>query len=314
MADQRLSRTAGRPLGPALDPGLDRRGLGLLALAVFSVGAAAVLIRLAAAPALTTAFVRLAVGGGVLALGAAVRCRSQTSTLSVASLPRLVTAGGLLALHFALWIASLSFTTVAASVVLVCLQPVFVALLARALLNEVVGRRVAAGIAIALTGAAVIATAGADGTPAAGGPSMLVGNLLALLGAIAIALYVLVLRSQRGDVVLSSAIVTVTAALALLPACLILGEPLWPATTSQVGWLVALALGPQVVGHTALNAALQRLPAAMVSGSILGEPVIASALAWLCLGERPSAATLLGGAITLVGVGVLLSRASTEET
>jgi drug/metabolite transporter (DMT)-like permease len=71
-------------------------------------------------------------------------------------------------------------------------------------------------------------------------------------------------------------------------------------------WLLALALGPQVIGHTALNAALRHLPAAVVSGSILLEPVIASALALVVLDERAGARTLAGSVITLVGVVFLL--------
>jgi drug/metabolite transporter (DMT)-like permease len=316
--------------------GLDRTGLLLLLVAVVSVGAAAVLIRLAAAPALTTSFVRLAVGGVVLIasvvagqarraqrfpqthralqahrdardldLPQSARGSPRATSATSLDLRRVVAAGVLLALHFALWIASLSRTTVAASVVLVCLQPVFVALLAWWLLGERTGRRALAGIAVAFSGAAVIAV---DAAPAALAPGMstTAGNVLALAGAVAIALYVLVLRGQRGDVLLTSAGVTTTAALVLLPLCLVSGAPLLPASSTQALWLLALALGPQVIGHTALNAALQRLPASVVSGSILGEPVIASALAWLALGEKPGALTAVGAGVTLIGVALLL--------
>jgi drug/metabolite transporter (DMT)-like permease len=295
---------------PAVAGGHDRLGLSLLVVAVVSVGAAAVLVRLAQAPALTTSFVRLAIGGAVLSVAAVAR-RARRQDTAWPALRPLVVAGVLLAAHFALWIASLSRTTVAASVVLVCLQPVFVALLAGAVLREAIGARVGAGIVVALVGAVVIAFDPGGATPAGvDSGATTTGNLLALGGAVAIALYVLVLRSQRGDVLVSSAIVTSTAAVTLLPACIATGAPLLPSTSTQAAWLLALALFPQVIGHTALNAALQRLPAAIVSGSILAEPVIASALAWLALGERPGPATLLGGGVTLVGVAVLLSRSS----
>jgi drug/metabolite transporter (DMT)-like permease len=227
---------------------------------------------------------------------------------------RVVAAGVLLALHFALWIASLSRTTVAASVVLVCLQPVFVAGIAWLVLREPTPRRVLGGIGVALFGALMVAASSDVDAPAVPQVSSLTGNLLALGGAVAIALYVLLLRAQRGDVLVTSAWVTTTAALVLLPLCLILGAPLLPSSSTQAAWLVALALGPQVVGHTALNAALQRLPAAVVSGSILGEPVIASGLAWLFLGEQPGPGTAIGGAITLAGVAVLLSEQAAPAT
>ncbi len=285
----------------------------LLATGVVSVGAAAILIRLAAAHPLTTTFLRLAVGGAVL-IGAAVVTRRAFPTGP--ELRRAVVAGLLLCAHFALWIGSLGFTTVTASVVLVCLQPVFVAVLARVFLGEQTAGVVVAGIATALAGALLIATdAATDATTGAGGgvatglaSSPTTGNLLALGGAVAIALYVLVLRRQRGDVLATSAVVTSTAALASLPLCLMAGAPLWPSSSTQGFWLLALALGPQVIGHTALNAALKRLPAAVVSGAILGEPVIASGLAFLVLDEQPGWQTAVGAAVTLAGLVLLLRR------
>lgn len=266
-----------------------------------SVGAAAVLVRLADAHPLTTTFLRLAVGGAVLTI-AALALRKPFP--AGAERRRALLAGVLLAAHFALWIASLSYTTVTASVVLVCLQPVFVAIFARVLLKEVVGVDVVAGIVVALVGAGLIAADAPVKDVAQGGSAS--GNALALGGAIAIAGYVLVLRKQRGDVLATSALVTTTAALVALPLCLVAGAPLLPTSAPQALWLLALALGPQVIGHTALNAALKRLPAAIVSGSILLEPVIASGLALVLLDEQPGMLTALGAVITLVGLVLLL--------
>ena len=277
----------------------DPQGLLLLLLGVISVGAAAVLIRLAAAHPLTTSFVRLAIGGVILL---AVVALSGKSFPRGADLRSAVVAGVLLAAHFGLWTASLSLTSVSASVVLVCLQPVFVSLLARVFLGERTTTRVALGISVALSGALLIA---AD-TDA--GPGSLAGNALAVGGAMAIAVYVLVLRQQRGNVWATSAVVTSTAALVLLPVCAAVGAPLLPSSSSQAAWLLLLALGPQVVGHTALNAALKRLPATVVSGSILGEPVIASALAFVVLHEQPGPRTVAGSIIILLGLYLFLSN------
>jgi drug/metabolite transporter (DMT)-like permease len=96
--------------------------------------------------------------------------------------------------------------------------------------------------------------------------------------------------------------------LTVLPVAIAVGAPLWPADATSAWWLLALAIGPQVIGHTALNAALRRLPAAVVSGSILGEPVIASALAFMVLGEHAGWPTIAGSVVTLVGVLILNSR------
>ncbi len=279
--------------------------LVLLALGIVSVAAAAVFVRLAAAHPLTASFVRLAVGAVVLLVVARVR---QHRFPQGADLRRSVLAGALLAAHFALWIGSLSSTTVAASVVIVCLQPVFVVAIGRVFLREHTPALVVVGIVTALVGAITIALAGADA-----GTSTTTGNALALGGAVTIALYVLVQRQQRSDIVATSAVVTAVAALCVLPLALACGAPLTPQDGRQAFWLLLLALGPQVIGQTALSAALRRLPASVVSGSILGEPVVATALAAVVLDEHVGMHTLLGGAVTLCGV-VLIVRAQQDKT
>ena len=297
------STTTPRP--PAGERGPPVRAFLLLAIGVVSVGAAAVLVRLADTHPLTACLVRLGLGAVVLVV--AVRARGLPFPRGRDGV-RAVVAGVLLALHFGLWIGSLSMTTVTASVVLVCLQPVFVAVGGAVLLRERVSLPVAAGIGIALAGAIVIATDG-SATVRAGAQPVL-GNALALAGAIAIAAYVLALRGQQSDVLATAAVITSTAALVTLPAVLLAGAPLWPSSSTSALWLLALAIGPQVIGHTALNAALRYLPAAVVSGSILLEPVIASVLALLVLGEAAGPQTLAGSIVTLIGVVLLLRPSS----
>lgn len=280
------------------------RALLLVAVGVLSVGAAAPLIRLAHAPPVTTAFLRTLVGG-LLLLGLATALRRALPRGG--DLTRALVCGVVLGVHFALWFASLTMTTVAASTVLVCIQPVFVAVLARMVLGERTHARGLVGIAVAISGCAVIALAQQSGTAA--DPRPTTGNLLALAGAVVIAAYPIVARrvDKRVDTLAFSAVVSLTAAATLACCCVAVGSPLyhpganWPA-------LLALALVPTVIGQTALNAALKHLPAAFVSGAILGEPVIATGVAWLALHEAPGAQTLGGSALVLVGVWLLFSK------
>jgi drug/metabolite transporter (DMT)-like permease len=68
----------------------------------------------------------------------------------------------------------------------------------------------------------------------------------------------------------------------------------------------ALAVGPMLLGHTGLNWALKYLPAYVVNLTLLGEPVGATLLAAILPGIRevPGLATLVGGALILVGIYV----------
>lgn len=281
-----------------------RRALLLLAVGVSSVGAAAPLIRLVQAPPVTTAFLRTLIGGLVML---AMVLATRRPLPRGADLRRALACGVLLGVHFALWFASLTLTTVAASTVLVCTQPVFVALLAWLLLRERTPRRGVLGIAVAVIGSAGIAL---DPTAPAGiAAQPLAGNLLALAGAVVIAGYPIVARGMsRGvDTLAFSAVVALGAAATLALACLMTGSPLLEPGAHWAA-LVTLAIVPTVIGQTALNAALKLLPAAFVSGAILGEPVIATAIAWGFLQEAPGAQTLGGSALVLAGVWLLLSR------
>jgi len=106
----------------------------VLIVAVLATTYAGPLVRFAAAPALAIAFWRLALVLPVVGLlgareasgerGAVPSARSEGTALR-SLLPLMMLSGLLLALHFWSWIASLRFTTLASSVVLVSLKPVF---------------------------------------------------------------------------------------------------------------------------------------------------------------------------------------------
>src|SRR5229473_2043368 len=137
----------------------------VLIVAVLATTYAGPIVRFAAAPALAIAFWRLTlvlpVTGGLAVLEGsreqgAVPSGASAGTAPRSPLPLVVLSGLLLAIHFWSWIASLRFTTVASSVVLVSLKPVFAWGLAAAWLREHPTRAEAWGIGLAVIGASVI--------------------------------------------------------------------------------------------------------------------------------------------------------------
>jgi drug/metabolite transporter (DMT)-like permease len=270
-------------------------------VAIASVSASAIFIRLASeAPPLAIAFWRNAFAVALFLPIALIR-RDRFPTGR--GRPYAGLAGLFLAAHFAFWITSLQHTTVAASVVLVCTQPIFVAVLAWFFLKERLDLGRAGGIGIAFIGTVVIAT----GDGLSGGAFY--GNLLALGGAVTVALYVLFGRVVRksGTPITSYAVsVYGVAGVTLVVVALALGVPLVGFTDSTWLWIGMIAIFPQVLGHTLFNWALRYLPAAVLSGLILAEPVVSTLLAWIVFDEVPSAATFAGGAVILGGLAVLV--------
>jgi drug/metabolite transporter (DMT)-like permease len=229
-------------------------------------------------------------------------------------------AGALLALHFAAWITSLAHTSVASSVVLVSIAPLFVAILSPLLLHESIERSVAIGIGLAFVGVLVVAAndACSSSSAAMACPTWneflegeaIKGDLLALGGAAAVAGYMLIGRSVRARMSLVPYI-TLTyaaAALVLLALTAIARQPLLGFPRQTYGWILLLALIPQLIGHSTYNWALKYLPAAFVSISLLGEPVGSTVLAMVLLGEIPSGLKLAGAALILVGIVLAMRR------
>jgi drug/metabolite transporter (DMT)-like permease len=276
-----------------------------LSVAVLFVSFGSIFVRLAAAPALAVSFYRVALAALVLLPFAAGDARRSWPALGRRRALLLVAAGLALALHFATWIASLSYTTVASSVLLVNTAPLFAIALSQVFLHEKPSRTVLLAIPAAFTGAALIAFG--DWT---GAPGSLLGNGLAVAGAVTVAVYQVVGRGLRNALPLNAYVLGVwgTAALALAGLARGFGVPLggYPRRT----WLVflALALVPTIGGHGLVNKSLRSLPAPTVGLFLLGEPVLASLFAWLLFAEVPGFWTLTGGALVLAALGIVLAR------
>ncbi len=275
---------------------------------IVAISFAAILVRVAEAPALALAFWR-SFGGAVALAPFALRAGRRGTVLGRGDLRLLAASGLFLGLHFALWIGSLSFTTVASSVTLVTASPIFVALGAAWFLGERSGRRTWIGMAVTITGAVVIGAG--DLTGLAFGPRALLGDAMALAGAVAVSGYLLIGRSVRRREIpnaVYASIVYATGAGALLVACVVTGTPLggYPAAT----WLAiaGLVAGPQLLGHTVFNAVLRYVSATVVAIVVLAEPVGATLLAWLLLAEVPATLFWIGGPLILAGVLVATGR------
>lgn len=270
---------------------------------------------------------RMGLGAGMSALGlSAWRLAAAAAVLLFAGLlarrkagpaeppsravqARLVLAGVCLGLHFAAWFASLQHIPVACSTLLVSTSPVFAALGGMLLLRQRLPGAFWAGLALAAAGVWLV-VAGAGPAPIRG--SALAGDALATAGALMIAAYFLLVQELQARL---GTWRTVTwtysaAAVALWAILLLAGRGAGAMPAGGQAWLsiLAMAAGPQLLGHTGLNWSLKRFPAGVVAASTLLEPVFAGALAWVFLGEPLSAQQAAGGAVLLAGVGLCIRR------
>jgi len=281
----------------------------LLAVAVLAVSTSAPIIAACAAPPLAIAFWRCFLGAAATGGWLGVRRPRAGWPADAAQLRGAVAGGVLLALHFAAWIPSLRFTSVASATALVATQPVWAAMLAR-WRGAAIPAAAWWGIAVALLGVLVL-----TGVDFSLDPRSLIGNGLALLGAMLAAAYVSVGESAREH--LSTGAYTLigygSAALVLLPLALVTGSALSGYAARDWWLIIALTVLAQLVGHTLINLLLGSVSATVTSLAILFELPGAVIIAAVWLGEVPPMAVLPALALILVGLILVIRSADLPE-
>jgi drug/metabolite transporter (DMT)-like permease len=286
-------------------------------IAIIAVSTASLFIKFAQkeAPSLVIAAVRLTFASLLLAPPALISYRKELTSLTRKELLLALLSGFFLALHFATWISSLEYTSIASSVVLVSTAPLWVALLSPLFLREPLTRNVFLGMLLALLGGIIIAISDSCTWQAGAGitcPSFalmiqgrsMLGNFLALAGALAVTGYLLIGRHLRARMSLIPYIFVVYGMAALVLIFIMLIARQSPFGYSQITyvWLFLLALIPQIIGHSTYNWALRFMPATLVAVTTLGEPVGSTLLAYFIIHESPSLIEICGSVFILAGI------------
>ncbi len=244
-----------------------------------------------------------------------LRFRGQKLEIRRESLPRFAVYGLITAVHFVFYIASLSYTSPAHSLTIIYTSPVFVALFSAIFLKEKLEGRRWVGILVAAVGVGILAGFEPKITT-----DMLIGDSMALVSAVAYGLYSISGRRERGNYSLFSYAVGVygCAALWMLPLAIISfsfsnvnflfiqGGGYQFYALGPILALVALGVIPLGLGHTLYNAGLRRLKATYVNVIATQEVTLGILFTWIFNGQVPSVTSLIGAAVTLVGVLVVL--------
>jgi len=252
---------------------------GSLAIAAYRTGFAAILMLL---PAL------------------ALR-RAELLAISYRDVALAVISGLFLAIHFAAWMYSLELTSVAISVVMVNTSPLWVALLTPLITRDLLAPQTLAAMVLSVIGAVALSW---NGTNLVESNSDLLGALWACIGAVGLAVYLLIGRNLRDRLSISvyATVCYGSAAAILFLAAMVAGQPLLGFSASTWSYLAGLAVVSQILGHTANNWALKFLSASMIAIALLGEPVFSTLMAYFLFGETLATGQVLGAALILLGI------------
>ncbi len=290
--------------------------MAVMIFGILTISTGSIMVRYAQsyAPSLVVAALRLFLATLVLTPFALSRHRSELAALSRGELALAGLSGFFLALHFAFWIISLEYTNVASSVVLATSTPLYVALFAPFTIKERVSRIILLGVALALVGGVVVGLSDACSINQAGlqCPELgqffrgkaIIGDILATMAAVVAAAYVLIGRRLRAKLSLIGYISLVygVSAIVLVVVMFASGNSPFGFPPMAYFWFLMLALVPQLLGHSSFNWALGYASAALVSVALLVEPIGATLLAYIFLGETPTMLKIFGAILVLIGV------------
>lgn len=296
----------------AIDAGAGRTIAGLL-IAVLAVSWSAIFVRWAGeTPALVIAFYRMLWAFLLfLVISRVSGNRDGHRHLQRSDYRHILSAGLWLALHFATWISSLKYTTVAHSLTLYATQPIFALILGPLIIGERGDRRAILAVLLALIGVAVV-----SGIDTRVDSQQFLGDMLALVSALFMTLYIFVARRMRKRVALAPYLMMVygTAAAILLLINLAAGLEIFRYSGEVHLVMLLLALIPTGVGHSMFNWAARRIEAYKVNIAAMGEPIPATLMAFLFFGEAPQAWFYAGALLIAAGIAIAMKRARRERS
>ena len=273
----------------------------LIVIGVIGISLSSIFVRYAQSPSAVTAAWRLlwtVVLMTPVVLGKKA-VRQEFAAADKKSIALSALSGLFLAIHFVLWFESLAHTTVASSTTIVCTEVIWVALGFCLFLKGKLSLKAIAAIAVTLLGSVAIAW-----SDSGSGGNHLYGDILALLAAIAVAVYTLLGRVVQKKV--STAVYTYllywACLVCLLLTCLVQGENMFAYGIRPVVVGLLLAVFSTILCHSIFSWCLKYFSPAFVSASKLCEPVVAAVLAGFLFGEIPAPLQIAGGVLILGGV------------
>lgn len=270
-----------------------------LAIGVAAVSASAIFVKLADAPAAVIAFYRLFFSVVIMAPLFFFKYVKEIRLISKRDWLYSIIAGVFLAFHFILWFESLNYTSVASSVVLVTLQPMFAFIGTYLFFKEKLSIFALISALIAIVGSTIISW----GDFRISGEALF-GDVLALVACVMVTVYLLFGQDvrKRLSLITYTFVVYGFSTITLFIYVVFLKYPLGSYSKSTWIYFILLAIIPTLLGHSLFNWSLKWISTSTVSMSILFEPVGAIILAYFFLKEIPVWTQIIGGIVVIAGI------------
>ena len=257
-------------------------------------------------PAAIIAFWRMTFASAMLWGYSSIRPQESIAPKNI----RLVLAAGfLLAMHFIFWFSALKLTSIANTTVLDIVAPAFTLLFERLWYNRKLSWITITALLIILFGGIIV-----QGDDLGRVNSTGLGNIMAILSAVFLgSVFIIGAKVRKTTPVIAyTRMVYTVSAIVLLVSSLVLDNPLLGYSINNYFWLFILGLVPTLIGHTAFSYSVKFVSPTVIAAFPLGEPIIASYLAWILFAERVPFYVVGGGLIVFIGMIILIMNKQSE--
>ena len=270
----------------------------LLVIALLSVSTSPIVAKsLSEVPAVAISFWRMFIGSFLLWVYSGFN--KQGAINKNKNYSKTILAGILLGLHFALFFGAIKLTLISNATFLGTLAPLFTLILEILILKRKFNPKVILGLGLSLIGAYVI-----FGNEFDLSEKYILGNFLAIACSLCLALCFMIAEKVRQieNTVVYTRLLYLSAAMTLLFIALIGEISLFGFTYYEYLGLIFLGIVPTIIGHNAIYYSVKYVSPTIVSAFPLGEPIIATILAFFIFGESIGLNIYIGGSITLLGL------------
>ena len=214
-------------------------------------------------------------------------------------------AGASLAMHFIFWFGALKLTSIANTTVLGIVAPAFTLLIEKLVYGKKINAFSSIALIIVFIGCVIVQGSDLGSFSGEG-----LGNIMAIVSAVFLGIVFLIgskARQEIGVLIYTKNLFSVSA-LVLLSCSLLLNNPVFNYSINNYFWLCMLGVVPTLIGHTIFSYSIKYVSPTIITSIPLGEPIIASILAFVLFKEGVSSFVFMGGLVIAVGLILLIKN------
>ncbi len=274
----------------------------LAGIGIITISFSSILIKWTTAPPAVIGMYRL-LFSCVFLLPGLLKSRETLMQIRFKDVMLLLLSGIFLGLHFLFWISSLDETTVASSMIITALSPIFVMIGAYFVFRERFSKIQILSMTLALFGTIIVAYGDIGKST-----NQLIGDISSLIGTAAVSIYMMFGQAVRTKIPSTVYNIVVFFIAGLELSIFTLYKHISFIGYSARDWdiFLLLAIVPTILGHGLFNWLLRYLPASTISMTTLGEPIGAIVLAYFLLKQAITWWQIIGGIFCIGGVYIFL--------